>query len=186
MPDPFINTTDLADLLGRDVTSDTGAIIAVDAACDVVRDIAEQSFNAGTATISLDGMGTDVLLLPERPVTTVGTVTISAGTTTETITEYECTTTGMLLRGSAGSDPRPTWPRGRQNVQVTYEYGFGTANMPRSVKLVALQLAARIVGQGLARRETIGDAQIEYGVPAATDLSANELRILQRYRQPHS
>ena len=43
---------DLTDYIGRDVTSDPGALMAIDAACDTIRDITEQDFNVGTTTVS--------------------------------------------------------------------------------------------------------------------------------------
>lgn len=181
MPDPFITTQDLTDYLGRDVTLDDGAVLVLDAACDIVRDISEQSFNAGTATVALDGSGTDALLLPERPVTAAGTVLVNG---TE-ITDYMATADGRLLRGTAGADPRSVWPSGRQNISVTYEFGYASVDLPRSVRMVALSVASRLVVQGVAKRETLGDVTVEYST-AATDLTENEQRILRRYRKARS
>lgn len=178
MPDPFISQQDLTDYLGRDVTADDGALAAVDAACDICRDIAERSFNqvvGGTAT--LDGSGTDALLLPELPVSRAGTVLVD-GTA---VTDYVLTGNGLLLRGSAGSDPRLVWPSGRQNVVVTYDHGYADADIPRSVRMVALSIAARLVVQGAAKSETVGETSVTYAV-AATDLTNGELRILHKYR----
>jgi hypothetical protein len=83
MPDPFIAPQDLVDYLGRGTITDPGMIIATDAACDTVRTIAEQTFNQSTSTVTLDGTGTDALLLPELPVTSAGTVTVAGGTITD-------------------------------------------------------------------------------------------------------
>jgi hypothetical protein len=66
-------------------------------------------------------------------------------------------------------------------VQVTYDHGYATADIPRPVRMVALQLAARIVTQGVAVAETVGDVSIRYAGPAM-DLSAGEKSILKRYR----
>lgn len=185
MPDPFITQQDLSDYLGRDVTADNGALMAVDAACDTIRDITEQDFTAGTSTITLDGTGTDVLILPQRPVANAGTVLVNGGTITDYISP---TSNGFLYRGTALSScfpGRTHWPRGRQNVQVTYEHGFQTTDVPRSIRMVAISLAARLIVQGVAQSETIGDTTVSYGM-AASDLTANELRILQRYRAARS
>ena len=43
---------DLTDYTGRDLTSDPGALMAIDAACDTIRDITEQDFTYGTTTVS--------------------------------------------------------------------------------------------------------------------------------------
>jgi hypothetical protein len=177
MPDPFISQQDLTDYLGRDVTSDDGAIIALDAACDMVRTFAEQQFNAATETYTGDGTGTDAFLLPRLPVTAAGTVTVD-GTA---VTDYILNDNGILFRGTAGCDPRPVWPSGRQNVTVTYEHGYATADLPRDVRVVALSIASRLLVQGVAVEETVGQTRIKYA-GAATDLTNGERAILRKYR----
>lgn len=179
-PNPFITVTELSDYLGRDVTADNGAVMALDAACDICRDIAERDFNRGTATITLDGSGTDSLLIPNQylPTNTVGTVTVNGGT----ITDYVLNSNGILFRGTAGCDPRPWWPSGRQNVVLTADYGYDTLAIPRSIRIVALEIASRLVVQGVAVEESLGATRIKYAV-AATDLTANELRVLRKQRQ---
>jgi hypothetical protein len=187
MPDPFISTQDLSDLLGRDVTSDPGAVMAVDAACDTIRRIAEQDFNQATSTIGLDGTGTDSLILPQRPVAAAGTVLVDGGTILDYISP---TVDGLLYRGTATAAgyagiSGACWPRGRQNVTVTYDHGYAPDDLPRDVRMVAVQIAMRLVVQGVAQSETVGDVTIGYGM-AADDLTANELRVLARYRATRS
>ena len=177
---PFITQQDLSDYVGRDVTSDAGALMAIDAACDVVRDITEQDFTYGTTTVSLDGTGTDVLILPQRPVANAGTVLVNGGTITDYIPP---TPDGFLYRGSATATYYTggvCWPRGRQNVRITYEHGFQSIDVPRSIRMVAISYAARLIMQGVAQSETVGDTTVNYGM-AASDLTANELRILIGY-----
>lgn len=184
-PDPFITTTDLVNYLGRGGTADPGMVIAVDAACDICRDIAEQSFNAGTSTVTLDGTGTDALLLPEFPVSAAGTVTVN-GTA---VTDYVLNGNGTLIRRVADFEEWTcntlTWPEGRQNVTVTFEHGYADADMPRSVRMVALAVAARLVVQGPAVQESVGGVSVRYGVNS-TDLTTGELRILKKYRRTRS
>lgn len=182
MPDPFISPQDIVDYLGRGGTADPGMIIACDAACDTVRTHTEQSFNLVTGgTVTLDGSGTDALLLPERPVSAAGTVTVN-GTA---VTDYVLSANGMLFRGSVGCDPRPVWPSGRQNVVVTYDYGYADADLPRDVRMVALALASRLVLQGPAVEEQVGDVRVKYA-GASTDLTSGEKAILRKYRQSRS
>lgn len=178
MPDPFISPKDIADYIGRGGTADPGMVIAADAACDMVRTLAEQSFNADTSTVVLDGTGTDALLLPELPVTAAGTVIVNGGT----VTDYVLNGNGILLRGSAGVDPRSLWPAGRQNVSVTYDHGYQEIDLPRDVRMVALSIASRLVIQGVALEESVGAVRMKYAV-AATDLTNSERRILAKYRQ---
>jgi hypothetical protein len=198
--DPFISTTDLSNILGRDVTGDDAATAAVDAACMMCRTEAEQSFDlvAGDQ-VTLDGSGTDCLLLPELPVSAAGTVITNGVLLTEN-QDYALASNGRLIRtgGTAytmfpvsvagaplgrfgGYAGGPVWPAGRQNVQVTYDHG-GTA-IPTDVRMVALQIAQRIVVQGVAVYETLATGQqIRYAGPAL-DLSAGEKAILRRYKQ---
>jgi len=177
MPDPFISTQDIVDYLGRGTATDPGMVIVADAACDICRTVAERSFNADTSTVTLDGTGTDAILLPEVPVTAAGTVVVNGGT----VTDYVLNGNGVLFRGTAGCDPRPVWPAGRQNVRVTYDHGYQTVDLPRDVRMVALSIAVRLAVQGPALEESIGPARIKYAA-AATDLTPGELRILGKYR----
>jgi len=178
MPDPFISTSDLVSYLGRGSATDPGMIIAADAACDMVRTLAEQSFNQATSTVVLDGSGTDALLLPELPVSSAGTVVVNGGT----VTDYVLNGNGVLFRGTAGVDPRPVWPTGRQNIRVTYDHGYAEADLPRDVRMVALSIASRLVVQGVALEENIGPVRVKYAA-AASDLTNGEQRILRKYRQ---
>ena len=188
MPVPFVNRDDLSDYLGRDVSTDDGALIAVDAACDMVRTVAEQQFNKGTTTATYDGTGTDCLLLPERPVSSAGTVLVNGSA----ITDYVLADNGKLIRrGTLPSSPwvdtdsvvAPLrWPEGRQNVTVTYEHGYDPDDLPRDVRVVALSIAARLIVQGVATEETVGDVRVRYA-GAATDLTNGEKMILSKYRQ---
>lgn len=192
---PFISRDDLSDYLGRDVTTDDGALIACDAACDMVRTITEQDFNAVTGTAYLDGTGTDSLVLNRLPVTDVQSVTVGGTLTSGTFTggssisSWTLRSDGVLLRtrGAASSswlvDPAPMkWPAGRQNVKVIYSSGYGTAVLPRDVRMVALQIAARLIVQGVSVYETVGDVSMRYAGPA-TDFTNGELRILRKYRR---
>jgi len=185
MPDPFISTTDLVNYLGRGGTADPGMVIAVDAACDTCRTIAEQSFNAGTSTITLDGTGTDALMLPEAPVNAAGTVLVAGGT----ITDYVLNGNGILFRKATDTDVdycdsvrALKWPAGRQNVVVTYDHGYADTDIPRDVRMVALSIAARLVVQGPMVQESVGEVSVRYGVNS-TDLTNGEMRILRKYRQ---
>lgn len=180
----FITTADLSDYIGRDIDYDGAAMVAVDAACDIVRTIADQDFVGGSATVSvkLDGSGTDTVFLPNRPVVNAGTVEVNG----ETVTDYVCTASGRLIRTSnEASDyavwPGGIWPEGRQNVSVDYEYGYG-GTVPADVRMVALMIAYRLVTQGGAISEQVGDVRKSYAV-AATDLTKGEQAILHRYRR---
>lgn len=187
MPDPFISVQDLSDHLGRDVTADDGAVLAADAACDIVRDVAEQAFNRGTTTETFNGTGSDTLLLPQLPANSVGTVSVRdtagsfivAGTADWTLDNkgilYALNAAGTSLFGTA-------WPEGRQNIQVTYDHGYDSADIPRSIRMIALSVASRIFVQGPAIQESIGDVSVRYAAEA-TALMPTEKMILRKYRR---
>ncbi len=198
MPLPFISRDDLSDHIGRDVSSDDGALAAVDAACDIVRTHTDQEFNLTTlGTATLDGTGTDALLLPQVPVSEVRSVTIGGTVNSGTITGGTAVTSwavredGVLLRtaGAATGDPSWSgetlplrWPKGRQNVSVIYSHGYGSATLPRDVRMVALQIAARLLVQGAAVYESVGAVSVRYAGPPL-DLSPGEKAILSRHRR---
>ena len=192
MPDPFISREDLSDYLGRDVTTDDGALIAVDSACDIVRTITEQDFSPASETIKLDGTGTDTVLLPQVPVTAAGTVSVNG----EEVTNYVVTDRGYLVRTCGTADDHSTWsqlsgpssywPQGRQNIEVTYDHGYATSgtvtDIPADVRVVALMIAARLSIQGVNIQRQVGGDLQRYAV-ASTDLTENEKRILRKYRE---
>lgn len=195
MADAFITTTELGDLIGKDLSSDDGATLAVDMACEACRTVAEQLFTPLSETIALDGTGTDCLLLPERPVNAVGTVVVNG--VTKGSLDYVSTSDGKLF-ATSGTAQWTTWsngwcwirggtaywPEGRQNVVVTYDHGYidGTVTVvPDDVRMVALQLASRIVIQGVAAAESVGQNTVRYGTNA-TDLTNGEKAILRKYR----
>lgn len=192
MPDPFISRQDLSDYLGRNVTADDGALACVDAACDFVRDVAEQTFNRGTTTETFDGTGTDALLLPELPVNSIGSVSVSDTDSPPTWTlagtaDYALDSRGVLLAtDSAGTSGfGRVWPAGRQNIAVTYDHGYtiGTAgDVPSSIRMVALTVASRLFLQGPTIFENLGDLNVRYAAES-TALMPNELRILRKYKQ---
>lgn len=191
MADPFISRDDLGDKLGLDLSVDEHALAAVDAACDMCRTISEQTFNRGTSTaFAMDGSGTEVQLLPEFPVNTVGTVQEDGAVLPAT--DYVLDpTTGSLIRVPSGQGyvssntqlaPSVVWNRGRQNIQVTYDHGWSLADIPRDVRMVALTVATKLFEQDAAVFETLGARSVRYASEAA-DLSANELRILHKYKR---
>jgi hypothetical protein len=185
-PTPFISTQDLSDYIGRDVTADNGAVIAIDAACQIVRGIAGQTFTELTETISLDGTGTDCLLLPELPVNAAGTVTESGEPLVQGV-DYVLANQRKLIRTAGTSwnvnviGDAAHWPQGRQNIVVTYDHGYAGGTVPSDVRMVALQVASRIAIQGIAQQETVATEAITYSSPAM-DLTPGERLILSKYR----
>jgi hypothetical protein len=65
---------------------------------------------------------------------------------------------------------------------VTYDHGFDTDDFPRSVKRIALEIAARTVIQGPLMEETMGLVRARYAA-ASTELTPTERMILDTYRR---
>ena len=171
----FLTITEVGDYIGRDLSADDGAVLAVSMACDTVRALTEQDFTPTVGeTVTLDGTGTDTLLLPQVPVTAAGTVTMD-GTLIDT-GDYAATANGHLVRTDGTA-----WSIGRQNIDITYDYGYA-GTVPDDVKMVALSIAYRPVTQGGAISETVGQVSRRYAT-ASTDLTAGEKAILRKYRQ---
>lgn len=185
---PFISRADLSDKLGFDVTSDDKALIAVDAACDTIRFVTGQTINAvNGGTAILDGTGTDALPLPQRPVLNAGTVIESGGTLTLG-TDYKLGANGILYRlpgvmdsGWGTEQCRSYWWPGRQNIEVTYSHGY--AEVPASIRGVALELASRLYGQASGVVfEQLGQHSVRWD-KTASELTPTEKLVLDNIKR---
>ena len=109
-------------------------------------------------------------------------MTVNGGTVTDYVLNQR---NGTLVRtGDLSFFPTLIWPAGRQNVTVTYDHGWPDEDIPRDLRMVALAIATRLFVQGPSAQETIGDVSVRYAANA-TDLTAGELRILNKYRPSH-
>jgi hypothetical protein len=176
--DPFITTSDIVSYIGRGGTADAAMVMAADSACAIVRDYTGQEFNRGTSSIALDGTDTDALLLPQLPVNSVSSVTVAGAA----VTNYVLADHGVLFRGTAGAYGGATWPGGRQNIRLTVDHGYDIAEIPRSVRRIALEVAARTVVQGPLMEEYVGTVRAKYAA-ASTELTPTERLILDTYRR---
>ena len=195
MPEPFISREDLSDhmhLPTGSLDEDDAALQAVDAACDWVRDLTGQTFNYATDDVILmDGDGvSEKLLLPEMPVEEVSSVVVAEWAEVEgytwTIQDDGCLIAQWLPEGATQSYPL-VWPRGRNNVEITYTHGFQDADFPRSLRMVALKLASRFYTQtGGVVFESLGQRSVRYETDAGK-LETGDRLILRRHtyhRQP--
>jgi hypothetical protein len=204
MATPFISAQDLSDYLARDVNADPRTVIALDAACEIVRGYIRQYINLVSGDmVRVDGTGTYSLVLPELPVVEVTEVAVydTNGENEEILVvndDYTLGNAGILWRLGK------CWRPGKRNVWVTYSHGWDlveetygsgytdpTPTVPTDIRMVALQVATRAFnsgatgGAGAMRSETIG----KYSYTTAGDsntsptgLLTGEARILDRYR----
>jgi hypothetical protein len=164
----FITAADLESYLGYEVDSDK-ATLSIDAACGLIRLVTSQDFEAGEATVLLDGSGTDALLLPNVPVEAVTEVKLAG----EAVTEYLVASAGMLLRKSPG-----IWTEGRGNVEVKYTFGY--AQVPAEIRMLALTLAARSYVQGIVTVAQVGMTNTTFATDALS-MTDGEKGIAKRY-----
>lgn len=187
MASPYIDTDDLSTFLGIDANTTKGTAI-VSAACGAVRAYTGQTLTAGTATVYIDGSGTDVLHLPENPINAAGTVIESGGTLTLD-SDYKVTEEALYrIPGTVTPDGdwcwlRDYWWPGRQNVAVTYEYGYDS--VPEELKQVTILIAARLYNQpatGGIAFQSLGEYSVRYD-SAGSDLTRVERDLLRIYKR---
>lgn len=119
------------------------------------------------------------LLLPERPVTAVASVTVDGVAYAVAGTDW--TLWGDSLLTGAGKGRWSLWP---EFVTVTYSHGYTQA--PADVAGVVLSVAARITGNAEGYRSmTVGGVSYTYddGAGAGGGLTESEKAILNRYRR---
>lgn len=178
--EPFITAADLGSHLGRgDLSGDSAAVAACKAACDLCRTGADLIFTlVEDDVITLDGTGTDVLVLPQVPV--IDVTSILDDDDEEVTFDWVLTDIGTLLI------PSGTWTKGRQNFTITYSHGYtddASGNgFPEDVRMVALSAAARMYLQGPAVFESIGRRSVRYAGPPM-DLTNGEKAILRKHKE---
>lgn len=127
MTAPFISLADLSDALGEDVSTSDLAVIAIDSACQVVRDELANTVNLITEEAVMDGHGRYRLVLPQPPVREVSSVVLLAygvADTTVAATDYVLERRMYLRRLS------DVWPIGYGNIVITYTHGWAITETP--------------------------------------------------------
>lgn len=146
------------------------AHLLIELAVGLVEGEARQPLSESTSTLTVDGSGTSVLVLPRRPVSDVSEVTIGE----TTVEGYTWSAAGLLHRTSG------VWPYGLANIDVTVTAGFAT--VPRDLWQVVLSSAKRgwTIPEGI-RQESLGDHSITYD-GNTVNLSQMELSTVRRYQ----
>ncbi|MCM2390192.1 hypothetical protein [Streptomyces albipurpureus] len=151
------------------------ASTTIAAAETVIRGELEQTIDlVADDTIVLVGNGRTVINLPERPVTSVTSVT-EDGTLLVAGTGYRVNRYGILTRLGA------RWPL---DAEITGIYSHGYATIPAIVKQVCLQVAGRawVRPSTAVAAESLGDRSITYDKDRTGEaLTEYELRILRPY-----
>jgi len=137
-----------------------------------------------------DGTGTAVLLLPTMHLTAVTAVAewdLAAGTWGPALVEhvdYGWSDIGILERLG-----RRQWPERLRSVRLSYTFGWAGADMPGTIKGVAMDAAVpQTTNPGQVRSESIGSYSVTYATPAGdgagvgVTLTRAQEDSLRRYR----
>lgn len=178
----FATVAELGNWLDRDLSSKTDeAQLALDVATAQIQAYTRQTIEeVADDTVQLKGTWRHVLELPERPVTSVSSVTVDGEA--QTLTDDYVVVRNELRRPNAeyhnwqvpSSDFYPFtktgWGGPSVIVEVVYTHGYST--IPDDIKGVCLALAGKAFGNPQdARSEQIDDYRIEYSRRAQSALS---------------
>lgn len=168
--DPLITAGDLDDYLQRPVPPDQAAL-AVAGASGIIRSRCRWNISREVGvTFKVDGSGTYVLNLPTLRLTDVLSVTVDGGPVD--VDDLRWSTRGQLYRDTV-------WPRWSM-IEAVVDSGY--PDNPDVVKIVALSLAARYIGNPQALKSaTVGAVQRVYATPEPNPL---ELALLDAFRLP--
>lgn len=178
----FATPSELGDLLNVAIADeDTRAQQLLDLATDAIcAEIGQAIVEVSDDSLALRGNGTRVLILPEIPVTEVASVELDGEALVED-TDYTWSAAGVLRR--LGGD---VWT---QDAPITVVYSHGYETVPKVVRLVCLQAAARAwLNPAGATQETIGSYSVTYGGGFSSKsstgvlLTSDEKRILDPVR----
>lgn len=177
----------------RVTVSDTDAAEQyADSASGIIRDYLGQRIDrVRNDTAVVVGDGSELLMLPEMPVTAVSAV--SVGGSALSVGEWSFGPKGQLWRYVSASEVLSwvaKWPKG---VPVTVTYDHGYVAVPAAVKAVALELAAGLYQNpaGVVS-EAVGQYSVTYGSSSAgggatgrMGLRQDQMMRLLPYRSPN-
>lgn len=183
--------------------TDEAAIIALEAASELVRRYTGRSFAyTEDEEITLDGTGTDALLLPNPPVEEVSEVAVVDWNDDETLletTDYRLDPdAGILWRLHRAWWPYPrTWER--QSIRIVYTHGY--QEVPSDVQQAVRSIAGRHLDRNTVLTSTdtptgavsalqIGGYRVSYDTDGGSSSQSEdsnglipyEVGVLDRYR----
>lgn len=129
---PIVSAEDLASYLQRSDLDRSTADLAVAGASGTVRDYCGWAITLAEETLTVDGSGGRILLLPTLQLTAVPEVRVDG--VVLAVGEFTWSVSGRLYRDVG-------WPRRYRAVEVDCTHGHDPA--PDAVRVVALEVAAR-------------------------------------------
>jgi len=167
------SVAELETFLDRTLMDTDPAELALEIASSAVADYLNQTLMlVEDDEAIIDGNGTELLMLPQVPVTEITKIEIDG---TEIDSDYySYNAKGMVkLKGKK-------FPKSLANVTVTYSHGY--TNIPYAIRGVVLSIAARILDTNPAvKQESIGGYSVSYSNSSA-GLLAIEQDALSAYR----
>lgn len=119
--------------------------------------------------VLLDGDGSETLLLPAAPFTTI-TVSVNGAV----VTDYQANRRGGILRRAA------RWPAGLGNISVVYTHGY--AIIPGGIRDAVLEAAElNLIKAGVQSESALGQS-ITWGQTATTGVTQKWTEAVEVYR----
>lgn len=185
MTEPLASLFDLANYMGTDFdATDLHKEQLLETASAIIRSDAQEDFVlVEEDEISIDGMGTEYLVLPAFPVTEVTSVTEDDVLLVDG-TDYRVQADAGLIRRLG-----IFWPRGQANIDIIYSHGYDT--VPPDIAGVCLGLTARLLQDQTGRALTSAMEQLgayQYTNTYAHQMNASLLLptdslIIAKYRR---
>lgn len=172
----FATPAELATFLGLPSVDTTRAQALLDDATALIQEATDQRIEAvSNDTVLFGSTESDILLLPERPVTNIDSVTVSG--VVLPADNYTVTGWGALQRVK-GADG---WLATEAGIAVQYDHGFAT--IPADIKSVCKAMAARALtmNQDGAADAMGGVVMATAGFAPAVFLTVGERQALSSY-----
>lgn len=122
-------------------------------------------------TFTLDGTGTDTILLPSRRVVDVTSVSVRGEVLPDA--SYEWSAIGALRRLNGG------WPNAYRSVEVTLEHGFNDLSVLADL-VEALATRIRLDPSGMIARQNVGTQSVSFGGRLAMGGGGHGLLIAEK------
>lgn len=185
---------DVEALLMRDLSAYDTAITRLLELAEgtLAADMPGLTFGPASSTVTVEGDGDEVLVLPYYPVRAVTSVAI-AGVELDA-DAYRCDVLGRLRRRYDGAaNPHDDtgglicWPDAGVDIVVTYDYGFVASAMPPEMTTVVAELVSRrVVNPTGASQQSIGDRSESFAGAAGVDggaLADAHRNLLRHWRR---
>jgi hypothetical protein len=159
--DPFVTPEQLVTYLDEDIDEERAELL-LRAVSDEIRDALGWSVTAESGvSATLDGSGTDLVVLPTRRLTAV-TVVEEDGRLLAGPADYMWYRSGMLRRVSGGRAIR--WTRRPQGVTVVFDHGYPPDEVPGVFATVVYETAAGLLANpgSAVRSRTVGRVAVTY------------------------